>query len=128
MFKSIADIFSSLGSQGVKKRMITAWGVDSHTVAADSRAVSLQIVDVTLVGDRNRIEQVCTEEGIDIGKFEVVHVPEESSAVAQAVNMVRDGHGDLLMKGLCSTDKFIRAILDKERGLPLRRVPLPMWA
>ena len=117
MFKSFADIFSSLASQGVKKRMITAWGVDSHTVAAASRAVSLQIVDVTLVGDRNRIEQVCTEEGIDIGKFEVVHVPEESSAVAQAVNMVRDGHGDLLMKGLCSTDKFIRAILDKERGL-----------
>ena len=31
--------------------------------------------------------------------------------------MVHDGEGDLLMKGLCSTDKFLRAILNKETGL-----------
>ena len=38
-------------------------------------------------------------------------------AVAQAVQMVKDGEGDFLMKGLCSTDKFLRAILNKETGL-----------
>ena len=31
--------------------------------------------------------------------------------------MVKDGEGDFLMKGLCSTDKFLRAILNKETGL-----------
>ena len=31
--------------------------------------------------------------------------------------MVREGQGDFLMKGLCSTDKFLRAILNKETGL-----------
>ena len=31
--------------------------------------------------------------------------------------MVHDGDGDVLMKGLCSTDKFLRAILNKETGL-----------
>ena len=31
--------------------------------------------------------------------------------------MVHDGEGDVLMKGLCSTDKFLRAILNKETGL-----------
>ena len=38
-------------------------------------------------------------------------------AVAEAVRMVHDGEGDVLMKGLCSTDKFLRAILNKETGL-----------
>ena len=38
-------------------------------------------------------------------------------AVAQAVQLVHDGEGDVLMKGLCSTDKFLRAILNKENGL-----------
>ena len=37
--------------------------------------------------------------------------------MAQAVKMVHDGEGDVLMKGLCSTDKFLRAILNKETGL-----------
>ena len=31
--------------------------------------------------------------------------------------MIREGQGDFLMKGLCSTDKFLRAILNKETGL-----------
>ena len=31
--------------------------------------------------------------------------------------MINDGEGDFLMKGLCSTDKFLRAILNKEKGL-----------
>ena len=117
MFTCFSDIFASLASEGTKKRMITAWGVDSHTIAAASQAVSLGIVDVTLVGDRALIEKVCAEEGIDMDKFGIVHVPEENKAVAEAVRMVREGQGDLLMKGLCSTDKFIRAILNKETGL-----------
>ena len=41
----------------------------------------------------------------------------ELKAVAQAVQIVKDGQGDFLMKGLCSTDKFLRAILNKETGL-----------
>jgi phosphate butyryltransferase len=31
--------------------------------------------------------------------------------------MIRQQEGDILMKGLISTDKFIKAILDKEKGL-----------
>ena len=82
MFTCFSDIFSSLASEGTKKRMITAWGVDSHTIAAASQAVSLGIVDVTLVGDRALIEKVCAEEGIDMDKFGIVHIPEENKAVA----------------------------------------------
>ena len=38
-------------------------------------------------------------------------------SIKEAVRMVREGEGDFLMKGLCSTDKFLRAILNKETGL-----------
>jgi phosphate butyryltransferase len=74
-------------------------------------------VDVTLVGDSAKIEEACREEGMDISLFSVVHNTDEISSVAQAVSMVREGQGDFLMKGLCSTDKFLRAILNKETGL-----------
>lgn len=97
--------------------MIAAWGVDSHTVAAAAKAVDLGLADVTLVGDQNRIAQACKEEGVDMSVFTIVHNPDELPSVAQAVQMVREGQGDFLMKGLCSTDKFLRAILNKETGL-----------
>lgn len=117
MFTKFEDIFAHLASRGARKRMIAAWGVDGHTISAASMAVDLGIVDVTLVGDQAKIEEVCKEEGIDVAKFTIVHNPSELPAVAQAVSMIREGQGDVLMKGLCSTDKFLRAILNKETGL-----------
>ena len=117
MFTSFSDIFASLASRGAKKRMIAAWGVDSHTIVAASKAVDLGIVEVTIVGDSPMVARVCTEEGIDVSKFTLVDNPVEQSTVAEAVDLIRQGKGDILMKGLCSTDKFLRAILNKDTGL-----------
>ena len=117
MLRSFNEIFAELRSRGARKRMIVAWGVDGHTIAAAGKAVELGLVDVTLVGDEEMIAQACREEGVDVSVFTVVHNSNEMSSVAQAVQMVRDGQGDFLMKGLCSTDKFLRAILNKETGL-----------
>ena len=117
MFTTFDQIFDELRSRSAKKRMIAAWGVDSHTVAAASKAVDLGLADVTIVGDEDMVVAACREENVDLAKFTVVHNPVELQAVAQAVQMIREGQGDFLMKGLCSTDKFLRAILNKETGL-----------
>jgi len=74
-------------------------------------------VQATLVGDEAMIKDVCDKANLDITKFTIVHNPVELKAIAEAVKMVKDGEGDVLMKGLCSTDKFLRAILNKETGL-----------
>lgn len=115
--KNFTDIFSALKGRENKKRMVAAWGVDDHTISAASLAIDEGLVDVTLVGDAEMIARVCEAEGIDVNKFTVVHNPVELKAVSQAVQMVKGGEGDFLMKGLCSTDKFLRAILNKETGL-----------
>ncbi len=97
--------------------MVVAWGVDNHTIAAASQAIDLGLADVILVGDMSIISQTCEQENVSINKFTIVHNPDELSSVSQAVEIVRNGEGDFLMKGLCSTDKFLRAILNKETGL-----------
>ncbi|MEE0236986.1 MAG: phosphate acyltransferase [Bacteroidales bacterium] len=117
MLTTFEQIFEELRSRGARKRMVAAWGVDSHTIAAASKAIDLGLADVILVGDENLITKACAEEGVDMQKFTIVHNPNELQAVAQAVQMIREGQGDFLMKGLCSTDKFLRAILNKETGL-----------
>ena len=104
--------------------MVAAWAVDEHTIEAASQAVDLGFIKAVLVGDAALINEVCVKSefrcvkrGIDAAKFTIVDNPDELKAVAQAVQMVHDGEGDVLMKGLCSTDKFLRAILNKETGL-----------
>ena len=117
MITSFNDLFATLRAKGIRKRMVAAWGVDSHTIEAASKAIDLGFVEVTLVGDQDLIGKVCSDFGIDGSKFRIIDIKEELKAVAEAVKMVHDGEGDILMKGLCSTDKFLRAILNKETGL-----------
>ena len=117
MFTKFSEIFTELQGRGTRKRMVATWGVDSHTIAAAAKAVELGLADVTLVGDENLIAEACNEENVTPEIFTVVHNPDELKSVVQAVQMIREGQGDFLMKGLCSTDKFLRAILNKETGL-----------
>ncbi len=117
MITKFSDVFADLKEKGVCKRMVAAWAVDEHTIEACSLAVDLGFVKVTLVGDQNLIAKTCADKGIDMAKFDIIDEPVELKAVAKAVQLVHDGEGDVLMKGLCSTDKFLRAILNKETGL-----------
>ena len=117
MFTSFDQIFAELRNRGTRKRMVVAWGVDGHTIAAASKAIDAGLVDVTLVGDESMIAAACRAEGVSAYKFTIEHNASEMSSLAVAVSMIREGRGDFLMKGLCSTDKFLRAILNKETGL-----------
>ncbi|MDD4618483.1 MAG: phosphate acyltransferase, partial [Bacteroidales bacterium] len=94
-----------------------AWAVDDHTINAARLAVEAGIVDATLVGDEKMIRQVCTDEKIDPAIFKIVPIEDELKAVSLSVDLINNGEGDILMKGLCSTDKYMRAILNKEKGL-----------
>src|SRR5574344_1426927 len=116
MITNFEQIFEQLRSK-TKKRLVAAWAVDDHTITAAYRAAQMGIVDATLVGDLNMIEKVCEAEKIDISIFKIVDIKEELKAISTAVDMINNKEGDILMKGLCSTDKYMRAILNKERGL-----------
>ncbi len=116
MIKNFDELFEQLRSKP-KKRLVAAWGVDDHTISAVALAIKAGIVEGTLVGDEAMIAEVCEKENIDKSIFTIVHNPNELKSIAQAVSMVNAGEADILMKGLCSTDKYMRGILNKENGL-----------
>ncbi len=99
------------------KRLVAANGVDAHTIEAINEARKMGLIDATLVGDKNKILTTCKELNIDIEKFEIIDEKDDQQAANTAVKLISEGKGDLLMKGLVSTDKYMRAILNKEFGL-----------
>lgn len=100
-----------------KKRLVAAYANDDHTIEAVSMAVDMGIVEATLVGDEATIKNVCASHNIDPAKFRIVQENDEMKAANKAVELINNGEGDVLMKGLVSTDKYMRAILNKEKGL-----------
>ncbi|SDB93865.1 phosphate acyltransferase [Williamwhitmania taraxaci] len=110
------QIFDVVRLKG-KKRLVAAYANDSHTIGAVGMAVDMGIIDGILVGDEATIKRVCDEEKIDVKKFRIVQEADEMKAASKAVELINKGEGDILMKGLVSTDKYMRAILNKETGL-----------
>jgi phosphate butyryltransferase len=100
-----------------KKRLVVVYGQDSHSIGSTSKAIDLGIVDVTLVGDENKIRKVCGEMNIDPNKFTIVNEPEEMKSGLKAVKLINEGKGNAIMKGIISTDNYMRALLNKEVGL-----------
>lgn len=100
-----------------KKRLVAAFANDEHTIEAVNHAVQMGIVEATLVGDESKIKEVCTQLKIDVAKFKIVCEKDEVKAATRACELINNGEGDVLMKGLLPTDKYMRAILDKEKGL-----------
>ena len=112
----LEQMFDVLKSK-TKKRLVAAYANDSHTIGAVSGAIDKGIVEATLVGDEATIKKVCAEHKIGVKKFKIVQEADEMKATVKAVELINKGEGDVLMKGLVTSDKYMRAILDKEKGL-----------
>jgi phosphate butyryltransferase len=100
-----------------KKRISVAFANDPHTIEAVYSAVAKGIVDATLTGNEAFIKEICAEHHMDATKFEILNEPNELKAATLAVKLVNDGKAGLLMKGSLSTDKYMRAILNKTTGI-----------
>ncbi|MEI6678858.1 MAG: phosphate acyltransferase [Mariniphaga sp.] len=114
--KKLTELIDLLKDKQLKT-IIAVCSNDEHTISAVSQAVNLGLVKGILIGDEAVIVSICKKEGIDSSRFSIFHQPDEALAAQLAVAMINRGEGDLLMKGLISTDKFMRAILNKEKGI-----------
>ncbi|MDA3879952.1 MAG: phosphate acyltransferase [Prolixibacteraceae bacterium] len=99
------------------RRLVVANGVDLHTLEAVGRAKNENIVTVTITGDKEQIISNFKKIGITTDSCKIEHCTTAEEAVARAVDLARNGKADLIMKGLIGTDVFMKAILNKERGL-----------
>lgn len=99
------------------RRLAVAYGQDEHTLEAVAEAHRAGIVVPTIYGCKKTILENCAKLGIDTSDFTIVDEPSDVKCVRLAVADVAQGRADVLMKGLVSTDKYMRGILDKEIGL-----------
>lgn len=100
-----------------KRTLIAVNAVDLHTLEAISEAIKLGIVSGVVTGNRDEIIRQCKANNIDCQLFKIIHAETEEQAAQLAVAEVRRTPESILMKGLISSDKYMRAILNKEFGL-----------
>lgn len=100
-----------------KKRLVAANANDEHTIMAVNAAVDMGVIDATLVGNTTIIKQVCKNLHVESDKFHIIHEDTDMKSAILSCDLINNKQGDILMKGLLPTDKYMHAILNKEHGL-----------
>ena len=91
---------------------------DAEVLEAVDQARKEGVAKGLLVGDADKIAKTASSVGVDLRHLEVVDQKGgESEASMKAVELVSSGKADILMKGMVKTANFLRAVLNKEKGL-----------
>lgn len=114
--RSLDELIQEMQGAASRKVVIAA-GHDPHTIQAAAMAATKEIADITLIGHGPKIEELCQQFSINSSLFTIIDEANGIAAGVMARDMVTGGKADVLMKGLLSTDQYMRLILDKEKGL-----------
>jgi phosphate butyryltransferase len=119
MIRTLDEMVSRVLSLGKKYRIAVAWAQDTNTIGAVSKAVSDGMAEAVLIGRKKDIINTCEQHSIDYRQFTIIDSDNDTHASVEAVRLVKTGEADIVMKGLVGTEKFLKAVMDKENGLML---------
>jgi phosphate acetyltransferase len=75
------------------------------------------LISPILVGPAARLKEIAAKGKVNLGNARIVDVPHSHAAAARAVELVRQGEAELLMKGSLHTDELLGAVVARETGL-----------
>ena len=90
---------------------------ESTALIAALEAAQKGLITPILVGPAAKIQEVAKQSGITLGETKIVDAPHSHASAAKAVELVRQGQAELLMKGSLHTDELLSAVVAKETGL-----------
>jgi len=100
---------------------IVVYPCDESSLRGPIEAAEAGIIAPVLVGPAAKIAAVARACGLDIGRYEIVDVADSAAAAARGVELVRQGKGELLMKGSLHTDELMQEVTSGKTGLRTAR-------
>ena len=84
---------------------------DQSSLQGAVDAAGMGLIAPILVGPRTRIEEVARQNKIDISGLPIVDAPFSHASAEKAVDLVREGKAEALMKGSLHTDELMGAVV-----------------
>lgn len=98
-------------------RVALAAADDPHSLEGIKDVADMGIVRPVLTGSREAIEACLEQVGLEVPPEDIYEADGVDEAAARAVELVRSGAADFLMKGKMQTSELLHAVVNKEHGL-----------
>ena len=102
-------------------KVAVAHPCDKSSMRGAAEAMRLRLIDPILVGPLERIRRIAGEIGFDLAGVELVDAEHSHASAAKAVEQVRAGRAEALMKGSLHTDELMAAVVSRESGIRTER-------
>lgn len=121
MMTSFDQIRKEAKAKG-KKRIVVAPVPAAMDFGALSAALAEGLVSPIVIGSSDALSSWVKGLGKKASEIEIIEEPDAMRALALAIGMLKKGEADILMRGALDPNRFLQAVLDKEKGLLKERV------
>ena len=111
--KEILDLAKSIGP----KRIAVANALDLEVLLAIKQAREEKVIEGILVGEKGKIIDLLSKAQSNSSDYKIIDEKDGLYASQICCDLINNHEADLLMKGLVGTAPFMKAILDKQRGI-----------
>lgn len=122
MYTNFESIVKALQGKTEKRIMAVAGADDSHILEAVVRARAEGLTDAILIGNAARITELLREIKQDETQYELISCDSPQECGRIAVQIVKEGKANFLMKGLIDTKDLLKPVVQKENGLTTGRI------
>jgi phosphate butyryltransferase len=112
-FKNFDELLGLV--KGKTNRIVVPGANNDEVLTACKMGVEHQIISGgILIGPKAQVEEMANKVGLKLDIFEIVDKSDYAEMCNMAVELVRAGKGDFLVKGLVDTKFYMKAILRKD--------------
>jgi phosphotransacetylase len=86
-------------------------------LAGAIEAGELGLIRPILAGPMSKIQEVAQAANLNLNGIQIIDTPHSHGSAAKAVELVRQGQAELLMKGSLHTDELLGAVVARDTGL-----------
>jgi len=116
---SLEDIVAAaVKRSGPPPKVAIARSANAFVLRSAMLAKERGLAEPVLIGDPRQTAEKAMEAGLDISGVRLIDMPDDVLAVDEAIRLFKEGEVSLIMKGLVSTNVLLKAVLDKQKGLP----------
>lgn len=121
VYKNFDQLIKAVGNTA-KRKVVVAGAHDRNALEAVLKAGQDGLIDYILIGNMKEIETISTELGYAPEEGAIIDIDVPEKIAAKAVETIRLGKGDFLMKGKMETATLLKAVVDKQSGIGTGRI------
>lgn len=105
------------GLEKAEKKVLAVVAADEHAIEAAIEGEKKNLVDAIFIGNEQEIKDILEKLG-EKEEHEIIHAETLEEAAKKGVRLVGEGRAHMILKGHIDTAILLRAVLNKEYGIP----------